>query len=415
MTAVVLSIGTELTRGELTNTNARWLAEQLTGVGFTVLEHHTVDDDRGRIIESIKRLASFARVVVCTGGLGPTTDDLTTDAVAQAMGVSLVRDEASLEAIKRRFAMFKRDMPISNAKQADFPAGADVLENPEGTAPGFAVSIGEARMFFMPGVPREMQRMFTDLVLPKIASLATRDTHQVHLRTFGMTESQVGEKLAGIEESEPGITIGYRASFPEIEVKVLARGASPREAEDNARRVAGIVRDRLGVVVYGGRDDSFAAAVGRVLRDREMTLAVAESCTGGMIGSMITAVPGSSEYLLFDAVTYSNAAKESVLGVQAETLRGHGAVSVDVAAQMAEGALRLSGASIAVAVTGIAGPGGGSPEKPVGTVCFAIARKDEPTFSEQRRIPGDRERVRTLASYIALGLVRKFASGREEN
>jgi len=253
--------------------------------------------------------------------------------------------------------------------------------------------------------------MFQDRVVPRIAELAARDTHQIHIRTFGMTESQVGEKLGGLEEAEPQVTIGYRAHFPEIEVKVFARGSSAGEAETTARRVTELVYERLGDVVYGGRDDTFPLAVGRALRDAGLTLSIAESCTGGMIGAMVTSVPGSSDYLLLDAVTYSNAAKESVLGVKPETLRAYGAVSLEVATQMAEGALHVGGSDLAVSVTGIAGPGGATPDKPVGTVCFAVARKDQPTLTLERRLPGDRDRVRTLASYIALRLVLRAARG----
>lgn len=412
MTAALLSIGTELTRGELTNTNARWLAEQLTSVGFVVTEHATVDDDMPRIIETLSRLAQRARVVVCTGGLGPTSDDLTTEAVAKALGVKLVRDDESAEGIRRRYAKLQREMPVANLKQADFPEGATILPNPEGTAPGFGVVIGETHAFFMPGVPREMQRMFHESVLPAIASFASRDSYQVHLRTFGMTESQVAEKIADLESLEPGVTLGYRAHIPEIEVKVLARSSSPAEAEDRARRIAELVRERLGDVVYGGRDDTFAGSVGRILRDKHLTLAVAESCTGGMIGSMVTSVPGSSDYLLLDAVTYSNASKESVLGVSADTMRAHGSVSVETAAAMAEGAMRLADSDIAVSVTGIAGPGGGSDDKPVGTVCFGLARKGAPTYTKRMLFPGDRERVRVLSSYVALALVRRSALGK---
>jgi len=412
MTAAVLSIGTELTRGELTNTNARWLGEQLTALGFEVLEHATVDDDRGRIAASLGRLAASARVVLCTGGLGPTTDDLTTAAAADALGVALVRDPAIVEDIKRKFAAFGREMPASNEKQADFPVGARILPNPVGTAPGFAIDLSGARVFFMPGVPHEMQRMVHDHVVPSIADLARRNTCQIHLRTFGMGESAVGEKLAGIEAATPGITLGYRASFPEIEVKVLARAETDRAAEELARRVADEVRTRLGDAVYGDRDDTFPAFVGRLLRDRGLTIAVAESCTGGMIGSMVTSAPGSSEYLLLDAVTYSNASKVALLGVAEETLRAHGAVSGEAAVEMAEGALRLAAADLGVAVTGVAGPGGGTDDKPVGTVWFALARKGQPTFVRTRKLTGDRERIRTLASYIALHLVARAAQGR---
>lgn len=412
MTAAVLSIGTELTRGELTNTNARWLGEQLTAIGFEVVEHATVDDDKARIVAALRRLAGVARVIVSTGGLGPTTDDLTTVAVAEALGTRLVRDPAIVEDIKRKFATFGREMPPSNEKQADFPEGARILANPVGTAPGFSVELSGARCFFVPGVPHEMKRLFHDYVAPAVADLARRNTHQIHLRTFGLGESAVGEKLAGLEAAEPGVVIGYRASFPEIEVKVLARGATDGEAEALARRVADQVRERLGEAVYGERDDTFAAYVGRTLRERGLSLAVAESCTGGMIGAMVTSAPGSSEYLLLDAVTYSNASKQALLGVAEDTLRAHGAVSGECAIEMAEGALRLGAADIAVSVTGVAGPGGGTDEKPIGTVWFALARKGAPTFIRTRKLVGDRERIRTLASYIALHLVARAASGR---
>jgi nicotinamide-nucleotide amidase len=409
VTAAVLSIGTELTRGELVNTNASWLAERLTVLGFEVLELATVDDDVARIVETVARLGARHRVIVSTGGLGPTTDDLTTAAVAKAVGAPLERHEPSLEAIRRRFTSLGREMSASNAKQADFPRGATVLPNPVGTAPGFAVSIGEGRAFFLPGVPSEMRRLFDDHVEPAIAPLAERTSHQVKLHSFGLPESAVGEKLAGIEADEPAITIGYRASFPEIEVKVLARAKSQAEAESIAERGAAKVRERLGDAIYGEGEDSFAAYVGRTLRDRGLTLAVAESCTGGMIGEMLTRVPGSSEYLLMDAVTYSNASKHDLLGVDVELMRAYGAVSPEVATAMAEGALRRAEAHLAIAVTGIAGPGGGSEEKPIGTVHVALAQKGSATIGKALKLPGDRERIRTLASYLALKMVAEAA------
>ncbi|AKF08151.1 competence/damage-inducible protein A [Sandaracinus amylolyticus] len=412
MTAAVLSIGTELTRGELVNTNASWLAERLTLLGFEVQELRVVDDDVGRIVETLRALASKHRVIVATGGLGPTTDDLTTIAAAQALGVGLERHEPSLDAIRRRFAKLGREMSKTNEKQADFPIGATILPNAVGTAPGFAIELDGARVFFLPGVPFEMRRIVEDHVEPAIASLAERTTHQIRLRTFGLPESVVGEKLSGIEESEPAVTLGYRASFPEIEVKVLARASNHAEAEGIARRIAQTVRDRLGDAVFGETDDTFAGYVGQMLRDRGLTLAIAESCTGGMIGAMVTSVPGSSEYLLLDAVTYSNAAKHDLLGVDVELMRHHGAVSGEVAGAMAEGALARADAHLGVAVTGIAGPGGGTDAKPVGTVWFALAQRGAPTVTRTMNLPGDRERIRTLASYVALKMVADAAISR---
>lgn len=411
MTAAVLSIGTELIRGELVNSNAAWLGEQLTALGFHVVEHVAVADDVDEIVQSIRRLASRADVVIATGGLGPTTDDKTQEAAARALGVALRRDEATLEKIRRKWASFGREMPLSNEKQADFPEGAEILPNPVGTAPGFVIRMGEHRVFFLPGVPKEMTHLFSESIAPIIASMGERTTHQVHLRTFGLTESQVGDMLEDIEREHEGVTLGYRAHFPEIEVKVLARAESASAAEAKARGVADTVRARLGDAVYGDRSDTFAGAVGRTLRARRKTLAIAESCTGGLVGTMVTSVPGSSDYLLLDAVTYSNASKSKLLGVTNECLRAHGAVSQECAAAMAEGALRVSDADIAVSVTGIAGPGGGTEEKPVGTVWFGLAQKDRPTYTKMRRLPGDRERIRTLAAYVALKLVSRAADG----
>ncbi|MCL2725824.1 MAG: CinA family nicotinamide mononucleotide deamidase-related protein [Polyangiaceae bacterium] len=414
ITSVVLSIGTELTRGELVNTNAAWLSTMLTDLGLEVIDHEVVDDDPVHIVAALEHLSHITKVIVSTGGLGPTTDDLTTAAVARALGVDLVRDEASLDAIRRRFERFGRTMSGTDAKQADFPAGATVLPNPIGTAPGFGVELHGARAFFMPGVPREMKRMFEEQVVPRIRNLAFKGTYQIRLRTFGMPEGLVGQKLAGVEEAFPGVIIGYRAHFPEIEVKVLARlpeaelSEEPRvaaAARDLAERAAAEVRSRLGSIIYGEGEDTFAGVVGRALRTRGATLAIAESCTGGLVGHMITKEPGASDFLLLDAVTYANSAKRAVLGIDEEVLRGHGAVSAECAARMAEGARRVSGADIALAITGLAGPSGGTDAKPIGLVYVAVASA-RGTNVEERHFTGERFNIQTLAAYAGLTMVR---------
>jgi len=406
MTCAVLCIGTELTRGELVNTNAPWLAAHLTDIGFEVIEDVVVDDHRARITGTLERLGKIVRIVVCTGGLGPTTDDVTTEAVARVLGVRLVRDEASVEAIRRRIEKYGRVMSETNAKQADFPEGADVLPNPVGTAPGFGVMLGIANAFFLPGVPHEMKKMFEEQVVPRIRTLASRDSHQVRLRTFGLPESLVGERLAGVEAAFPGVTIGYRAHFPEIEVKVLARAASNPAAIELAERATVEVKTRLSDVVYGEGEDTFAGVVGRALRRKGVTLAIAESCTGGLVGHMLTREPGASDYLLVDAVAYANSAKSRLLGVDEDVIRGHGAVSAEVAAAMAEGVKRVSGADLALSLTGIAGPSGGSAKSPVGTVFIAVAGPTETTVKE-RHFPGDRHQIQTLSAYAALELIRR--------
>ena len=415
MTCAVLSIGTELTRGELVNSNASWLGAELTGIGFEVVEHDTVDDDRGRIVEALERLAAKARVIVCTGGLGPTTDDVTTEAVGSALGVRLARHEESLEHIRRRLEKFGRTMSATNSKQADFPEGADILPNPVGTAPGFGVRVGECMAYFLPGVPREMKRMFEEQVAPRIRALASNNHYQSRMRTFGLPESVVGEKLEGVEADFAGVTIGYRAHFPEIEVKVLARAASHSAAREVCERATAEVAARLGTYVFGDAEDTFPGVVGRALRARGWTLAIAESCTGGLVGHMLTREPGASDFLVLDAVTYANSSKSTVLGVDEETIRWHGAVSSEVAAAMAQGARRVSGADIALALTGVAGPSGGSEQKPVGTVFIAVARPDGSIDVKHRVFPGDRSQIQMLATYAGLQLVRELCATRAQD
>lgn len=414
MTVAILATGTEIVRGELVDTNSAWIAARLVALGLEPTEHVSVPDELPRIVETLRALAARHDVIVCTGGLGPTTDDLTAEAVAAVAGKALVRTESALEAIRKRFALLGRPMSPSNEKQAMLPEGALVLPNAEGTAPGFAVDLPRpdgthARAYFLPGVPKEMQRMFENEVEPRLVPHASRRTHQIRLRTFGAPESVVGEKLAGLETAMPGITLGYRASFPEVEVKVLARGENEANAVALAEAGAREVRQRLGALVYGDGDESLPAYVGRVLRDRGLTLALAESCTGGLVGQLVTSVPGSSEYLLLDAVTYSNASKIQILGVHAELLRAYGAVSAEVSSEMAEGALRISGAHLAVAITGIAGPGGGSADKPVGTVWLALARRGERTETRLLQLGGSRDRIRTIAAFSALRWVADAA------
>jgi nicotinamide-nucleotide amidase len=417
--AAILCIGTELTRGELVNTNASWLADRLTAEGFEVEEIETIADERPLIVETLRRLATRHRVIVSTGGLGPTTDDLTSACTAEAAGVGLVRHEASLEAIRRRFAQLGREMTPSNAKQADFPEGSEVLANPIGTAPGFRVALGGAELFFTPGVPVEMKRMFDEQILPRIAARAPNDSHQNHLKTFGQAESKIGELLSGVEESftsETGrVTIGYRAHFPEIEVKVHARGKSKQEAHALADAATREVKARIGEWIYGeGANDSFPAAVSRALRQRGLTLAIAESCTGGLVGHLLTSIAGSSEFLLLDAVVYSNSAKSTVLGIDPELVRAHGAVSAECAVAMAEGARRVGGSNLAVSITGIAGPTGGSDTKPVGLVSFALAADGAPTVQREHRFTGDRARVQTIAAYTALKMILEAARSMPE-
>jgi len=405
MSAAVLCIGTEITRGEIVNTNATWLASHLTSLGFDVTEMVDVDDDRGRVVAAIRRLAAVHDAIVCTGGLGPTTDDLTAEAAAMAATLPLVRDPGSVEAIRDRFQRLGRVMVASNVKQADFPAGATVLPNAVGTAPGFAMRIGRALVLFFPGVPAEMHHLWQVHAAPMLRPLAPLTTHQIRIKTFGQPESTVGQMLEGVEDQFPGVTLGYRASFPEIEVKVLARAASHVAAEQLASRAAEVVEARLGSIVYGHDDDTFVGATANRLRARGYRLALAESCTGGLLASLLTSEP-ASDYLLGGVVVYANEAKTALLGVPAEMLAAHGAVSQPVAEAMAAGVARVTGADVGVGITGIAGPTGGTDDKPVGLVHWAVAWPGG-TLSRHRVFAGDRSRIQRMAAWAAMALVQQ--------
>jgi nicotinamide-nucleotide amidase len=404
MTAAILSIGTELTRGEIVNTNASWLCEQLTALGFEVTECTTVADDKVEINATLERLERTHGVIVCTGGLGPTTDDITSACVAELLNVTLMRDDAGLLELRERFTRAGRTFYESNIKQFDFPQGATILPNTEGTAPGFQIRIGSAHSYFMPGVPSEMKPMFERSVVPTLANLTRPGQHQIRFKTFSMPEAAVNELLAGVEERF-GITIGYRAHFPEIEVKVLAKAAQQAEAERLARLGADEVRRRLGNILFGEGDITLAQSVGNTLRAKGLKLALAESCTGGLIGHLLCQQP-SSDFFLGGVVCYANSIKQAVLGVDPALLQAKGAVSTEVAAQMAIGARQALAADVALAVTGIAGPTGGTPEKPVGLVHYAVATALGVT-THHTQFPRSRDQIRLHAAYSALWLLRR--------
>ena len=403
MTVAVLSLGTELVRGELVNTNAPWLAEALSAKGFEVSELACVGDHKSQVVATLERLAQSNQVIVCTGGLGPTTDDLTAQAVAELLRVPLELDMRSLERIRERFARAGREMAKSNEKQAWFPRGAEILDNAEGTAPGFAMPIGASSAFFMPGVPHEMRAMFRASVEPRLRHGSAGYLHQVRLNTFGLPESAVNDKLAGLE-SEFGVELGYRAHFPEIQVKVLARAEGRAQAVALAERAGAEVKRRLGDVVFSTGELSLAQAVGELLERRALLLGLAESCTGGLVSQLITSHPGASKYFSGAVVSYANQVKQVVLGVPISLLESHGAVSQPVAEAMARGACQSLGASLGLALTGIAGPAGGSAEKPVGLVHTALW--DGQVVHHDRRIhPGNRQQIQRRAAYAGLMLI----------
>ncbi len=411
MAVSLLSIGTELIRGEIADTNAAWLAASLTEEGFEVVGASVVPDDPETIVAALKRLADQSRLVIVTGGLGPTSDDVTSACAARAAGVDLVQDESALLSIRRRVESRGRVVTRHHEKQAEIPRGAELLPNADGTAPGYALALGASTLFFLPGVPREMKRMFADQVLPRIRPTSPNDSYVVRLRTFGLPESTAAELLDDLGMDQ--ISLAYRVHFPELDVKVVARGVNLAAARELGTQAAQVVKERLGDVVYGEGDETLPSITGRALRARGWRLAVAESCTGGLISHLLTSHPGASDYLIGAAVTYANSAKTRMLGVSEDTLRGHGAVSAEVAGEMAQGARRLCEVDVGLSVTGVAGPAGGSSQKPVGLVYWAVAHPGG-TVVHERVFRGDRNEIQVHAAHAALDLLRRVASGLPE-
>ena len=415
----VVTIGDELLRGEIVDSNKSHLSERMLGLELESTRHVSVPDDPALIEEVLRQAAARARVVLVSGGLGPTRDDLTTEVAARTFGRKLVRDAAALEHIRAFFRRFNREMAENNAKQADFPEGAEVLENPLGTAPGFRLEVPHAdpaeppaQLFFMPGVPRELYRMVDEEVVPRIAATLGRK-HVVRarlLRTFGIGESNLDRLLTDLAQDDADTVIGFRTQFPDNLVRILARAPDDAAAQLRLDALEREIRARLGDLIVGVGERKLEGVVAELLREKKRTIAVAESLTGGLIASRLTDVPGSSAYLLEGVVAYANDAKVRALGVAPEALAQHGAVSEPVARQMAEGVRRAAGADIGLATTGIAGPDGGSAEKPVGTLWLALA-DGAGTIAHRYQLMTDRARNKELASQLALDWIRRRLLG----
>ena len=410
--AWILTIGDELLRGEIVDSNKSFLSERLLQLDIESERHITVADDPAAIAEALQLAAERAQVVLVTGGLGPTRDDITTEVAARSFGRRLVRDPEALERIEGYFRSVGREMSENNAKQADFPEGAEILPNPLGTAPGFLIEQGDARLFFMPGVPRELYRMVDEEVLPRLASRTGRAgvVRASLWRTFGIGESALDRDLADLGRDDPTVTLGFRTQFPDNLVRVVVRAGNEADAHRKLGLVEAQLRERLGPLLIGGGEQRLEEITGELLRKGGRTLAVAESCTGGLIASRLTDVAGSSQYLLAGFVVYSNEAKVRELGVSLEDLDAHGAVSEAVVRQMAEGARTRVGSDLAVATTGIAGPDGGSEEKPVGTLWIALA-DTEGTEARCYQLMRERTRNKELATQIALEWIRRRVLG----
>jgi nicotinamide-nucleotide amidase len=413
--AVILSTGDELTSGLTVDTNSNYIADKLFEIGVDLVAVITVGDDAERIRWAFTSGLDRADLVVATGGLGPTADDLTTETLAAALGRKTYFDEEAAEHIRVLFRSIGRTMPENNLRQATFPEAAVILPNPLGTAPGYRVEVewkGKRRfVVVMPGVPREMKPMMETTVLPWIRSLDSSGLvyRSRSFQTFGASESALDEMMAGAITPEEG-RLSFRAAFPQISVRVTVRG-SPAVVEEKLAGLAERVRFRIGDFVFGEGAATMEGVVQELLRTRGWKVATAESVTGGLIGERLTNVAGSSQVFAGAVVAYTLEAKEATLGVRKETLERHGSVSEATAKEMAAGVRRMLGADVAVSATGIAGPDGGTPDTPIGTVFVGLAA-DGVEVARRYALWGTRDWIRLLASQIALDWVRRHALGR---
>ncbi len=421
VTAAVLSIGDEVVCGEVVNANAAYLSERLFEAGVVLREQTVVPDDPQAIRAALERLRGSVDVLIATGGLGPTEDDRTVDAVAELLGVSAEPHAASLDAMKKRFSAHGFELTPNNLRQVRVPAGAEALSNGAGIAPGFRIRLGGADAYFLPGVPREMEKVFADHVAPRLATvLKTAGVAPAIVRTwhvYGMGESHIDHRLAGLLDGVTGATLHFRTAAPENHVKVIVRGPTTKSKE-LMDKIEGDLRKRIGNGIYGIDGETFPWAVGKALREAAATMAIAESCTGGYAGQLITAESGASDVFLGSVVCYANDVKVNVLGVKAKTIEEFGAVSEPCAREMAEGVKRICNSTVGIAITGVAGAdreggdkvpkvSGPTPsEKPVGTVSFAIAGP-KTTRAETKLFTGGRERIRRAAAYYAIDLARR--------
>ena len=418
-TVYILSIGDELLFGHTVDTNSAWLAEQSTLLGWRIIGQKTVGDVTPDIIGAFLEAAAKADFVIVTGGLGPTQDDRTRSALAHAMGVGLWEDPDAIQEIADRFKRFGRPMADINKVQALIPVGAERIVNPNGTAPGIQAALGGARVFCMPGVPREMREMFKQTILPlmKGAPGATSEVMR-RLHMCGRGESDIGLAIRDLMGEKSNPEVGTTVAESIITVRMYAKGETMAEAERLADETEGKIRAILDSDIYGVDGETLAGCVVGLLKEHDAKLVVAESCTGGMLSSLLVDVPGVSDVFLEGVVTYSNESKMKRLGVPGSVLAAHGAVSKETAAAMAENPLRhgdFSGTMFSLATTGVAGPDGGTPEKPVGTVWIACSRLNPDGSGSTKTmlyktITG-RHGVRMRASNAALDLLRRTILG----
>jgi competence/damage-inducible protein CinA-like protein len=405
MDVILLTIGDEILKGRILNTNARFMAQRLFAAGFSVREVRCVGDSEVRIIESLEQCFSQAPLVIATGGLGPTRDDRTKKAACSFFNRELVLDEELLSELKKRFAaMGYSEFPERSVCQAEVPQGAQVLPNPWGTASGLLLEDANRALILLPGVPIELQGLMNEEVLPLLSDRFGRSRSESEIvRTIGLGESLLAERVEVPLGPEEKNLLSYYPHGGMVDVVISSE--SPDASDTNKlRRIADTVAASVSDYVYGRDERSFYEVVGELLRQRGYKVALAESCTGGLLAKKMTDVPGSSDYFECGVVSYSNEAKKILLGVPEKLIAEHGAVSEQVCRAMAKGLKKRTGADYTIAITGVAGPGGGTSEKPVGTVCIGLCSPAKTTV-ERISLTGDREQVRLRSSVKALELL----------
>jgi nicotinamide-nucleotide amidase len=403
--ASIVSIGNELLTGR-TDTNTSYLSSELLSIGIPVVSSYTVGDDTDAIVRAFNLASADAEVILVTGGLGPTDDDLTRQAFANFLGAELQLQSELLHGIQNMFAMRNLEMPEKNKIQAYIPVGAKAIVNNHGTAPGIMAEVNGKLLFALPGVPPEMKRMFAESVFPELQRFVGAQVVVVRkLRCFGAGESAIAEMLGPVSQRGRNPLINFTAERGIITLHIIATAKNEEKACRMAEKDEKFLRDKLGELVYGTDEQTLAEVVGRELARQEKTIAIAESCTGGTLAKMLTDVPGASEYFKYGWITYSNSAKTSELNVHPDLIEKYGAVSEQVAEAMAKGARKKAGADFAIGITGIAGPTGGTEQKPIGLVYISVDSSD---FSETKRclLSRDRQFTRLRAAQTALNMLR---------
>jgi nicotinamide-nucleotide amidase len=410
MNAEILAVGTELLMGQICNTNAQYISQRLPEAGVYVYYHSVVGDNPKRLEECLNIALNRSDVIITTGGLGPTKDDLTKETIARILNRKLVLHQESLNSIKEFFEKIQRPMADSNIKQACMPENSVILKNNKGTAPGCIIEEGSKVLIMLPGPPSEMKPMFEESVMPYFVSRTGSRLVSRYLRIFGIGESSMEEKIIDLIDNQTNPTIAPYAKEGEVTLRITARCSSEEEGERIIEPVINEIKNRIGDFIYSTDNKNLEEVTGEMLIKNNITLSLAESCTGGLIASRLTDIPGISSVFNRAFVTYSNEAKMENCGVNSDTLEKYGAVSRETAVEMAEGVRKAAGTDLGLSVTGIAGPGGGTETKPVGLVYIALADKDK-VVCRKLQTTGDRNRIRNFTALTAFDMIRRYILG----